>query len=440
AGFLAFAALALRVGRAPFALALFGAAGFTFSNMNYAKLGHPIYAPVGLLALLVLLYARALAALPSSPGRAHRDGLLGALLFGFLLFTCFQVAWYGALLALATALVLALAWPQVLRGAVGAVGPARLAGFAAVQAGALVAASVPFLIVFGRAWAAGESRPYWAVLIYAARPLDAFNVGGANLLWGWLAQLTGRVSSPAELSAEFSLAQTPVVAAVFLILLIWTWRRHTRQAGELRVPAILAGGVAAIALAPLAYKIGTISGWWLLRQIVPGATAIRTPFRIQLALALPHWFVIVAGAALLREAMAARRAAVMAGMVSLGALMLVEQVNLANQSALDRPAELARTGRIAAAPPQCRAFFATSTERTRGHFAIQTDAMMVALRERIPTLNGESGSRPPEWDLLRVYDAGYLDNVADWVRSTDAAAGLCRLELPEGRWSPWAPP
>ncbi len=230
AGFLAFAALALRVGRAPFALALFGAAGFTFSNMNYAKLGHPIYAPVGLLALLVLLYARALAALPASPGRAHRDGLLGALLFGFLLFTCFQVAWYGALLALATALVLAIAMPHALRGAVAAVAPGRLAAFAAVQAVALVAALVPVLAVFGRAWAAGENRPYWAVLIYAARAFDAVNVGGGNLLWGWLVQLTGRAASPTDTNAEFSLAQTPVVAAVFVILLVWMWRRSASHA------------------------------------------------------------------------------------------------------------------------------------------------------------------------------------------------------------------
>lgn len=450
AGFLAFAALALRVARAPFALALFGAAGFAFSNMNYAKLGHPIYAPVGLLALLVLLYARAMAALPASPRRAHLFGLLGALLFGYLLFTCFQVAWYGALVALATIVVLAVAMPGALRQAVGAVGPGRLAVFAAVQAALLVVAALPFLSVFAANWLGGAERPYWAVLIYAARPLDLFNVGGANLLWGRLVRLTGRLASPDDLNSEFGLAQTPIVGAVFLVLLWFLWRERRRNAGDLRMPGIVAAGIAAVVLAPFAFKIGTASGWWLLRQLVPGASAIRTPFRLQLALALPHWLLIVAGAAVLRAQLAARLAAaapalhraVSAGLVLLGALMLAEQVNLADQAWVDRPGEIARIARVPPAPPECRQFFVTSTEPQRSVFALQTDAMMIVLRERIATLNGNSGAWPPQWRLHEVHEPEYLGNAAAWARANrlDAGSGLCRLVLPGGEWSAWSPP
>jgi hypothetical protein len=442
AGFLAFVALARRVAGAGFGLALLGAAGFTFSNMNYIKLGHPVHATAPLLALLVLLYARALEALSSSPVRANLLGLTGALLFGFLLMTAFQVAWYGALIALTTTLVLVALRPGAVWSAVRATGTGRFATFLAIQLTSLAAAVSPFLSVFAASWLAGDERPYWAVLYYAPRPLDAFNVGTGNLLWGRLVHLLGNTQE-----GEFMLAQTPIVAAVFLILLFSAWRDRRSAAPDMRMRAILAGGIAAVLLAPLAFKIGSVSGWWLLREAVPGARAIRTPYRIQLALALPLWLVIVAGAGVSWRKLAERcanaprlRQALAAGIALLGVLMLAEQINLLDQTGLDRSDERARFARIPAAAPECRTFFVTSTESQRDALALHTDAMMVAVRDRIPTLNGDSGTWPPQWQLNDVHAPDYLENVARWARFNHLNAGLCRLDLPDGVWSAWTPP
>ena len=65
--------------------------------------------------------------------------------------------------------------------------------------------------------------------------------------------------------------------------------------------------------------------------------------------------------------------------------------------------------------------------------------LLVAVRHRIPTLNGISGGTPADWDLLSVYDARYRERVAAWARLNGLAGGLCMLTLPDGTWTPWSP-
>ncbi len=438
ASVLGFVALAMSALRIPFAIALPAALGFTFANMNYVKTApHPVYALVWVLPVLALCAVRALAALPTGLAAAAAWGAAGAALLGLIAFTTFQVAWYAAVLATVAGLAFAALEPARLRGALAAVGARRLAAFAAIATAALALAFAPFVVLYLPVLLAGAERPYGLINFFAPRPDKLLDLGGGNLMWGWLARAIGS-RTPEHMGPEWSLAQTPVVAVVCGATVVWLWRRRRAGSGDARVAMLLAAGVAVAVILPLLVRVGTVSLWQGVWAIVPGARAIRTPFRFQLVLAFPVWLIVAYGAMQLHAWLTARssRARATAAVAALLALALAEQVNLAPVARIDRSSELARLAPIGPPPASCGAFYVRSQE-PRG-IALQTDAMMVAARHGIATVHGISGTVPADWDgRLEVPDrADYRAAVAGWAAAHGIAPTLCALELPEGRWVP----
>jgi hypothetical protein len=436
-GVFGFVALA-RLLRVPFAIALPAALGFTFANMNYAKASHPVYALIWLLPVLALCWVRALMALARGLAPAVAWGVAGAALLGFIAFTTFQIAWYPVFVAgVAGAALLALERAR-LRAAIAAVGVARLSAFGAIVAAALVVAFVPFAITYGPELIGGAERPFWAVLIFAPRPRALVDFGGDNLMWSWITRALDETRTTAYMNSEHSLAQTPIVTALFTIVTLRLWLRRRDGRLDTREALLLAGAIAVIVIVPFAFKIGNVSLWYLIWAVVPGARAIRTPFRVQLVLGLLTWLMLAYGATRLHARLAATRArgVATAAVAALAALVLVEQVNLTPVAQIDRPAELARLAAVPPPPAPCRAFYVRSQEPR--HLGLQADAMMVTARFGIPTINGLSGATPPDWapGIAHVDGPGYEPAVAAWAATHGIAAGLCALELPAGRWIP----
>jgi hypothetical protein len=436
AGVIGFTLLALSLLRAPFPLALAGALGFSFANMNYAKTGHPVHAMVWLLPWLVLCGAHAAMALAERFVAAVAWGLASAVLLALIALTAFGVAWFAVALAATAALALLAIEPVRVREALRAAGPRRLAGFAAIELAALGAAFAPFAVIFLPALLAGAERSYAEVRTYTPGPIALTDFGGSNLLWGWLTRALDPARTAGWISGETSLALTPVVVALALAAIVWLWRRRRAGTLDARMALLLAAGVAVVVIAPLLLRVGMHSLWRYVWTFVPGARAIRTPFRFQLVLALPVWLLLTHGGAQLRQHLARRSPALAnAAVATLAALVLAEQVNLTPVAGIDRPAELARLARIQAPPPSCRSFYVDSQE-PRG-LGLQTDAMMIALRTGLPTINGLSGAFPPWWEehLLYLDRPDYRANVAMWA-AAHQLTGLCGVLLPEGRWIP----
>jgi hypothetical protein len=84
-------------------------------------------------------------------------------------------------------------------------------------------------------------------------------------------------------------------------------------------------------------------------------------------------------------------------------------------------------------PGDCRTFY-VAPEPDRAPDDVQVDAMMVALAQHLPTINGYSGLRPPSWHLEP--DASDYDRQAEaWAAKRGIAKGLCRVEIQNGSWT-----
>jgi hypothetical protein len=182
----------------------------------------------------------------------------------------------------------------------------------------------------------------------------------------------------------------------------------------------------------LTLRIGTVSGFWLVRYLVPGATGIRAGMRIQLMANL--WIVLGLAVSLeywLRTTPIARlgRRNLLAGGVLL--FCVIEQINLMNNSQLPRARELAFLAAVPKPPAQCRAFFVDALRQS--DYLDQADAMWISLQIGLPTLNGLAGWIPPEWTFNGTTDN--LDAARHWIAYTGLREQVCLYDRSARRWS-----
>lgn len=71
---------------------------------------------------------------------------------------------------------------------------------------------------------------------------------------------------------------------------------------------------------------------------------------------------------------------------------------------------------------------------TEFFYGPQVDAMLLAYRFRIPTLNGNSTVYPPGWKISSPIETHYLSTVNDWI-SRNNLSKVCRLDLSRVAWS-----
>src|SRR5262249_8448799 len=117
------------------------------------------------------------------------------------------------------------------------------------------------------------------------------------------------------------------------------------------------------------------------------------------------------------------------------ALMLAEQMNGVPWHAIRRDEENEILSRVKPAPAGCKAILVTNTATPeRKPSAIQIDAMLAARTLGLPTINGYSGSMPPEWDFY-LFDANYRRHAERWAARKGVQHGLCGLDMGSGTWS-----
>jgi len=120
--------------------------------------------------------------------------------------------------------------------------------------------------------------------------------------------------------------------------------------------------------------------------------------------------------------------------VALMILGLLEQVNLSHSSSLSRVFERAHFNHVSAAPIDCRSFY-IANEPGEPPTSVQIDAILVAQKIGIPTINGYSGNVPIGWNLLDSAAASYEQNARAWATHRGIAAGLCRFDMVSGRFA-----
>jgi hypothetical protein len=195
--------------------------------------------------------------------------------------------------------------------------------------------------------------------------------------------------------------------------------------------------LAATAFILLALPVNTRFGsLWAVVWHLPGANGLRAIDRIELVAGLAATLAIAASArdvGVLRGRWTGGPALRLAGL-GLLALAVVEQVNLAPISSIDRPAQVDFVNSVRPAPSTCRTFFVVDTARSLPYYDYHLDAMLVSQRLALPTINGYTGHFPPGWSLLDPAKPGYRAGVAEWANRHGLVSGMCSLDLATMRW------
>jgi len=405
------------------------AALFTLANNLFIRGSHVQLFSVSFVPVLALLGHGALAALVAGRRVALVAWGSGFILwFAAMLLTGFYMAWYAALFGAA----LALAWLGVAGGARRSAlfGAVRLqAPTLAVLAILAAAVNLPFLLLYLPKAAETGMWGWDAVSRHLVAPLDLINVGGRNLVWGWLvAALNGAFRPDFPGWSERMTGLPPGLLLLFAASGIAAWRDRAVNPW----PAALA--LATLGTWMLTWRLGEFSAWRFVWEYLPGAGAARVVARYQIFLALP--VASVAILALARWAPQLPRVVVPA----IVALLLAEQLNRYAPLFLDRPLEAARLQAIPPPPAACRAFVITAA-RTESRFGEaladpynhNTDAMAIAAVLGLPTLNGISTFNPPLWTDALPDQPEYRPALRRWADAYGATA-VCGLDLRAFAW------
>jgi hypothetical protein len=285
---------------------------------------------------------------------------------------------------------------------------------------------MPVLHLFGY-------RSFDEYLFWAPNVFNVINVGPDNAVWGPLVRAIAVPLNVRPTPAEYNLAITPIVqilclAAVAIGLFRKLW--------PVTVSAI-AGGLIPFIIFALAVRWHDFSLFKWLYNFVPGAGAIRIGFRgmivANLFATLSMALVLNRATIVLTASEGSKRVVLIAAQLIL-ALLILEQISLKPPDMLSRIEEHDRLSHILPAPPICKSFFADD-EEGHANFVVQLDAMMVAITQRLPTLNGYSGFLPPGWSFYDTKSPGYASAALKWASDRKVLAGLCTLDIQSGRWT-----
>ncbi len=412
----------------------------TIANNMFLQAGH---AQINSLALLPLLAGLAILAVRSEIARrphAHLFAVMAAGLIGLWLVTAFYFAWFTFYFTL----VFALCWLATTGRLRGSALLALLRAhwrLLATFMGATGIAALAFLAVYLPKRI--ETGGHGYMVSYLTQPWDVVNVGEYNWLWGWIARAIRAVAeglSPPggylrraflgwEHHSGFPLLLFGLICVAGYRLIRW---------GE--DPLVRAFALAVVISWALTLRIWQISPWMLVYYLVPAASGVRVVLRYQLFLALP--VLLLVGLAW-RDSLARlwqRRPWLASGLV---ALLIVEQANGWHMTELSRREQSAAFGAIPAPPSGCTSFYVVAARVNEppfgdadyhAHYAHNVDAMFLAERWRLPTLNGYSTFNPPDWNFAYPLAADYDARVAAYAR-THRLTGLCRLDMRAA--SPW---
>jgi len=441
-GFASFFALMRRVFNLPLYLAVAGALIFAFSNMNFLKIGHPQHLTIEFIPLLILFGFEAARSIGAAPRRAVLfSGLMGAGL-ALVFFTSYYIGWFFVLASLVFVPVFLVlnrshAFAMV-RARAPLVGTCLL-----VFVASFLIFLTPFLMTYLPVVLEGRRRSFADNMLYAGWITDLINVGAGNAVWGSI--VAGLPGYPAERlgNGEAFLAPTPLLMIAMIAGTVFVARHGMRHPVELRFQGrlILALAITSLALMALPIQAGGYSLWWPVWKFVPGASAIRVPYRLQIMnglivtltvfVILSYWYRI-------------RRmsgVAEMSGLVLTGlvAVLMLEQINTTPTASISRANELAFLDKVPApVAGRCEVFYISDSQpENRATYAYQIDAMLISQRVGIPTINGYSGWEPNGWAVRDPRSGSSYLNFADrWLEQNGVTDEVCAFDEATMAWTP----
>lgn len=433
-GFASFFLMTRRVFFVSFAWAAFGAILF---SVNASILQHAVHAQllmVGVAPLLAVFVRETLDSLLHGPGIRLFGWLIatGALL-GVWLMTAFYIVWFTLYFGLFFMVALICLASSEQRHA-------AMRGLRSYwpQAIAALVFIVPLLLPFFTLYLPkARSTGMWDFsepAYYVLSPVDIINVGRDNLVWGGVDRwLNGRLSPDLPPFSEHTVGFPPLLIIAFFLSVWLAWRK-TGPRPALRPVLLQAIAIATLTTWLFTIKMGDFIPWHLIYEAIPGAKALRVVARYQIFLAVPVTVLVVSS---LARAGLARPATILI----CGALLAEEITDCGPRLSIDRNQENALLQAVPVPPKECRAFFVSAPrEEIEGSlsanatYSHNVDGMVLSELLHLPTINGFSTFKPPDWDFVDDDPPAYLKRVQTYA-FRHQLQGLCALDLKKFQWS-----
>ena len=423
-------------------IAVFASILFTFANNLYVNANHLQLFAIYYVPIVAYLAVYANIWIHKNKKRSLIAGGAAGLLYGLLFSTGYYVAWlFGLALLIFTPIFVFLSWRAVRTWFL--TDPTRIGVLALVFLDGFVIGIIPFGLIYGPLLKSASARDFSEYLFFAPAFPDVANLG-ANFVWADLLDKIGLAFSDRSIAGgEKSSALTPGLQILVISSLLIAIRKRHWDAGDqdmLMRAIVIVAAIVPIALFFVTIKIQNYSAFLVLMKILPGAVGVRSGYR---AMIVANFFAVIAVAFAIDRLflnLSAYRAAgtremlARSSVIALMILGLLEQVNLSHSSSLSRVFERAHFNHISAAPIDCRSFY-IANEPGQPPTSVQIDAMLVAQKIGIPTINGYSGNVPIGWNLLDSAAASYEQNARAWAAHRGIAAGLCRFDMVSGRFA-----
>ena len=431
-----------RLGHVSVLIAVFASILFTFANNLYVNANHLQLFAIYYVPIVAYLAVYASIWVHKNKKRSLIAGGAAGLLYGLLFSTGYYVAWlFGLALLIFTPIFVFLSWRAVRTWFL--TDPTRIGVLALVFLDGFVIGIIPFALIYGPLLKSASARDFSEYLFFAPTFPDVANLG-ANFVWADLLDKIGLVFNDRSMAGgEKSFALTPGLQILVISSLLIGIRKRHWDAGDqdrLMRAIVIGAAIVPIALFFVTVKIQNYSAFLVLMKILPGAVGVRSGYR---AMIVANFFAVIAVAFAIDRLfwmLSAYRAAgttvmlARSSVVALVILGLLEQVSLSHSSSLSRVFERARFDQVSAAPIDCRSFY-IAYEPGQPPTSVQIDAMLVAQKIGIPTINGYSGNVPIGWNLLDSAAASYEQNARAWAAHRGIAAGLCRFDMVSGRFA-----
>lgn len=249
--------------------------------------------------------------------------------------------------------------------------------------------------------------------IHLPKPLSWILPGNSNRVYG-------KMLKALDLEDYRGLSQTNGVGGATLVACtvgLWLGRRR-------RVVQLMVAGIGGLVLLTITLP-GGWSPWWVVRELVPGASALRAVARVGHMMLFP----VALGLALLVEALMARRRWIFAAVVV--SCVMVEQPH--RRPSFDKAAAMARVEGIASRVPEEAETFLLALSGPSWDKYLHDDAAWVALEAGIPTVNGRYGHFPLNYPFRAPWIQGPTDaaeirtDLSAWAGSHGLTAKGTRL-------------
>jgi hypothetical protein len=230
-------------------------------------------------------------------------------------------------------------------------------------------------------------RPWSEVRTMVPRTESWLDIGPCSWLYGWTRQYVSFSWVPMEGEHRLGLG-----LATLVITVIGLFRMSRGTWGLVTLLTALVIGLVAFRY------LGTITPWWVVFKIVPGASAVRAVTRIALLLLIAFSF----GLAFFLDSIKNQK-------IALALLLLVCLEQGVTTQSYGKHVIRSEVNRLAShIPAEAGSFYYAPCFIRNGKarqwdqlsYKSQIDAMWAGLIVRVPTVNGYSGNMPPGWSEL----------------------------------------